>query len=83
MRLWLSLYKFEALLTDREAFAPDVFSRVAADWVFMLEQGATSFWETLNGEADFSFAGRLTHPENLKPLFVKCDIECKWTRRVV
>lgn len=55
-----SFYKFEALLTD-PAYGKRVFERIAADWGYMLRNGATSFWETIKGEADFSNAGSLCH----------------------
>lgn len=65
-----SLYKFEALLADRETFAMDVFSRVTDEWGFMLEQGATSFWETIKGEADFDGAGSLCHGWSALPAYL-------------
>lgn len=65
-----SLYKFEALLADRKAFTPVVFNRVADDWGFMLEQGATSFWETIKGEADFDGAGSLCHGWSALPAYL-------------
>lgn len=55
-----SFYKFEALLTD-PAYGKPVFERIAKDWGYMLQNGATSFWETINGDADFSNAGSLCH----------------------
>jgi hypothetical protein len=35
----------------------------------MLEQGATSFWETAKGEADFSGAGSLCHGWSALPIY--------------
>jgi alpha-L-rhamnosidase len=55
------LYKFEALLTDRERFAPRVFELIKRDWGYMLAQGATSFWETIDGASAFGNAGSLCH----------------------
>lgn len=54
-------YKFEALLTDRERFAPRVFELIARDWGYMLNHGATSFWETIDGASAFADAGSLCH----------------------
>lgn len=56
-----TLYKFEALLTDPVTYGKRVFDAIAADWGHMLYQGATSFWETINGADDFGGAGSLCH----------------------
>ncbi len=56
-----TLYKFEALLTDRDRFAARVFELIERDWGFMLGQGATSFWETIDGASAFGNAGSLCH----------------------
>lgn len=56
-----TLYKFEALLTDKERFAPRVFELIARDWGYMLGQGATCFWETIDGASAFGNAGSLCH----------------------
>ncbi len=56
-----TLYKFEALLTDKERYAPRVFDLIARDWGYMLRNGATSFWETIDGASAFADAGSLCH----------------------
>lgn len=56
-----AFYRFEALLTDRERYAPRVFELIARDWGYMLAQGATSFWETIDGASAFANAGSLCH----------------------
>ncbi len=56
-----TLYKFEALLTDKDRFAPRVFDLIKQDWGYMLEQGATCFWETIDGASAFGNAGSLCH----------------------
>lgn len=56
-----SLYRYEALLTDKERYAARVFDLISRDWGFMLAQGATSFWETIDGARAFSDAGSLCH----------------------
>lgn len=64
-----SLYKFEAILSTGEEFAGDVFERINNDWGDMLYNGATSFWETLKGQADFSYAGSLCHGWSAIPAY--------------
>lgn len=56
-----TLYKFDALLTDADKYGNRVFECIARDWGYMLHQGATSFWETIDGAAAFDNAGSLCH----------------------
>ena len=65
-----SLYKFEAVLTAGEEFARDVFKKVNNDWGSMLYNGATTFWETLNGQVDFAYAGSLCHGWSAIPAYL-------------
>ena len=65
-----SLYKFEALLASPGPFAPDIFKGISTDWGYMLEQGATSFWETIKGSDDFGFAGSLCHGWSAVPAYL-------------
>ncbi len=65
-----SIYKFEALLQDRESYGPAVFEAVTGDWGGMLFAGATSFWETLKGGWDFDGAGSLSHAWSAIPVYL-------------
>lgn len=65
-----SLYKFEALLTEPALFAAGIFQGVSTNWGYMLEQGATSFWETIKGADDFGFAGSLCHGWSALPAYL-------------
>ena len=65
-----SLYKFEAVLTAGEEFANAVFKKVNNDWGSMLYNGATTFWETLNGQVDFAYAGSLCHGWSAIPAYL-------------
>jgi len=56
-----SIYKYQALLQDAERYGQHAFDEIRRDWGHMLECGATSFWETIKGEADFGGAGSLCH----------------------
>ena len=40
--------------TDREQYAPWVLEDIDRRCGFMLDQGATTFWETMEGWQDFS-----------------------------
>lgn len=65
-----SIFKFEALLQEREKYAETVFDMVAKDWGNMLFNGATSFWETVNGADDFHRAGSLCHGWSAIPVYL-------------
>jgi hypothetical protein len=62
-------YKFEALLQEKEKYGPTVFSQIKDGWSKMLYDGATSFWETELGQADFSYAGSLCHGWSAIPAY--------------
>ena len=64
-----SLYKFEAILKDKEKYGQWVFDAIAKDWGNMLFAGATSFWETLKGAWDFNNAGSLCHGWSAIPVY--------------
>jgi alpha-L-rhamnosidase len=64
-----SLYKLEALLMEPEAHGRWVFDKISADWGHMLDCGATSFWETLDGAEDFDRAGSLCHGWSAIPVY--------------
>jgi hypothetical protein len=63
------LYKFEALLQDKETYGATVFSQISNNWSKMLYVGATSFWETEKGQADFDYAGSLCHGWSATPAY--------------
>ena len=65
-----SVYKFDALLSGGEVFAPLVLERIRADWGYMLRRGATSFWETLEGERAFGHCGSLCHGWSAVPAYI-------------
>jgi len=65
-----SVYKFDALLSGGEAFAAEAFRHLRDDWGYMLRQGATSFWETLDGERAFGHCGSLCHGWSAVPAYI-------------
>lgn len=59
--LGMKLYKFNALdrlLADQGKSSLEI---IREEWGYMLSEGATSFWETIKGAADFDGAGSLCH----------------------
>ena len=68
--LSMSIFRYDALLkTDKETYADIVLKDIDETYGFMLDHGATSFWETIKGEADFHFAGSLCHGWSALPVY--------------
>ena len=64
-----SIFKYDALLAD-PANKDFVMTDVAKTWGKMLELGATTFWETIDGDKDFDNAGSLCHGWSAVPSYV-------------
>lgn len=68
--LSMNIFRFDALLkVDRERYAPIVLAEIDEIYSAMLERGATSFWETEKGCADFDGAGSLCHGWSAIPIY--------------
>ena len=60
--LSMACFRYDALLkADKDRFTNVILNEIDRDCGYMLDCGATTFWETLKGEADFSGAGSLCH----------------------
>ncbi len=60
--LSMACFRYDALLrADKKRFKEVILEEIDRDGAFMLQSGATTFWETLKGEADFGGAGSLCH----------------------
>lgn len=62
-------YVFEGLLKTDPENCNWVYRYIAKTWGFMLKKGATSFWETMKGQADFDGAGSLCHGWSAVPVY--------------
>lgn len=65
-----SFYTFQARMLRKDLFGAQVLADIEATWGKMLWAGATTFWETINGAADFYNAGSLCHGWSAVPLYV-------------
>jgi hypothetical protein len=65
-----SFYTFQARLTRKDISGARVLAEIERDWGMMLRAGATSFWETTRGAADFNNAGSLCHGWSAVPLYI-------------
>ncbi len=67
--LSMDTFRYEALLkADRERFKDDILNEIDRVYFDMLKCGATSFWETKIGAADFHNAGSLCHGWSAMPI---------------
>ena len=64
-----ALVKYDALMSRPELYARWVQEDIARIWGGMLAAGATSFWETERGAADFDRAGSLCHGWSAVPVY--------------
>lgn len=68
--LSMTCFLYDALLkADRKAYAPFILADIDRKYEKMLDAGATSFWETEKGEADFDAAGSLCHGWSAMPIY--------------
>ena len=63
-----SIFKYEALMKQKNRYARVVFRDIADLWGHMLRAGATTFWETIEGARDFGNAGSLCHGWSAIPI---------------
>ncbi len=65
-----SIFLYEALMQDSASYAETVLDDIERKWGYMLYQGATSFWETIDGEKAFMRAGSLCHGWSATPAYI-------------
>lgn len=67
--LSMKAFKYDALLKiSEEKYAERILNEIDKNYAYMLNQGATSFWETLKGAEDFHNAGSLCHGWSAIPI---------------
>ena len=62
-------FKYDALLKADPNYKQAILEDIDRKYGYMLAQGATSFWETLEGEAAFDDAGSLCHGWSAMPAY--------------
>lgn len=67
--LSMLVYKYDALLAADPNNKDFILNEIREQYGYMLEQGATSFWETIKGDADFANAGSLCHGWSALPAY--------------
>ena len=68
--LSMRAFKYDAMIkTDRDRYKDFILSEISRTYLTMLDQGATSFWETVRGKDDFDGAGSLCHGWSALPVY--------------
>ena len=68
--LSMKCFKYDALLiTDSAKWTPYILDEIKRDYTVMLDCGATSVWETIDGAAAFDGAGSLCHGWSAMPAY--------------
>lgn len=68
--LSMKCFKYDALLKiNRDLYKEYVLTSIDNDYKFMLDSGATSFWETIEGEKDFGGHASLCHGWSAMPIY--------------
>ncbi len=68
--LAMNSFRFDALLReDKAKYTPIILAELDRDYTYMLERGATTFWETIVGASDFHGAGSLCHGWSALPIY--------------
>ncbi len=63
-------FKYDALISvDKDKYKPYILKDIETRFTRMLDNGATSFWETEKGESDFKGAGSLCHGWSSIPVY--------------
>lgn len=62
-------FKYDALLSADKKYKEVILEDIDRIYGGMLERGATSFWETIEGEAAFNRAGSLCHGWSAMPAY--------------
>lgn len=63
-------FRFDALLAvDRDRYRDLILAEIDRTYLSMLRDGATTFYETIKGAADFSDAGSLCHGWSALPIY--------------
>ncbi|MDY6023612.1 MAG: hypothetical protein SPJ19_02255 [Candidatus Borkfalkiaceae bacterium] len=62
-------FKYDALFKASDDYGKYIIDDINKNYKYMLEHGATSFWETLKGAEDFDGAGSLCHGWSALPIY--------------
>lgn len=67
--LSMKCFLYDALLKTDDRYKDFVLAEIRKNYKYMLDNGATSAWETIKGAADFDGAGSLCHGWSAIPIY--------------
>ena len=67
--LSMAPFLYDALLAVNDNYKDWILQDIRKKYGYMLEQGATTFWETEKGWQDFDNAGSLCHGWSAMPIY--------------
>ncbi len=67
--LSMKIFKYDALLMTDKKYKENVLSEIRETYKIMLDEGATTVWETKDGESAFHSAGSLCHGWSAVPIY--------------
>ncbi len=68
--LSMNTFRFDALIReDKEKYREIILNEIDNTYLHMLREGATAFWETIDGAGAFERAGSLCHGWSAMPIF--------------
>ncbi len=65
-----TIFVYDALMKKPEKYAKYILNDIAEKWGHMLYNGATTFWETIDGAEAFDNAGSLCHGWSAVPVYI-------------
>lgn len=72
--LSMNTYFYDALLSFGDKYRDFILADIKRKYLNMLDKGATTFWETELGAADFDGAGSLCHGWSAIPVYYLCRL---------
>ena len=67
--LSMKTFVYDALLNVSEKYSKWIIEDIESTYTYMLDNGATTFWETIVGAEDFGGAGSLCHGWSALPIY--------------
>ena len=65
----MKAFIYDALLKADKNYKGYILNDIDNNYKYMLDNNATTFWETIKGEADFDGAGSLCHGWTAMPVY--------------
>ncbi len=67
--LSMHVFRYDALLKISKDYSSFILDDIDKTYLYMLQNNATTFWETIKGEDDFDMVGSLCHGWSALPIY--------------